>query len=159
MNPRLFASMLLSFLLSACDNFGTRDLKPGESTALDVRDRMGIPTAEWPNDNGTITWEYAKGPEGKVTFMVSIGADDRLRAVEQVLSEPYFARVEKGMSRDQIRRLLGKPGRIDFYPLKQEEVWDWRIEGQTATDRAHFNVHFDTGGKVVGTSRHLEPGP
>ena len=156
MNRRLAClifTMLLSFLLAACDNFGTRDLKPGESTGFEVRDKMGTPTDEWQNDNGTTTWEYAKGPEGQLTFMVTIGADNILRAVEQVLSEPYFARVERGMSRDEIRRLLGRPGRIDHL---NEEIWDWRVEGQMPLERAHFHVHFDASGKVTRTSRAVE---
>jgi hypothetical protein len=120
---------------------------------------MGTPVGEWGNADGSRTLEYPKGPEGKLTFMVNIGPDNLLRTIDQVLAEPWFARVRPGMSREEVRRLLGRPGHIDHFDLSREEVWDWLIEGQIPTERAHFHVHFDTAGQVTRTSRRVEQTP
>lgn len=156
---KLLIPMLLSSLLAACDNYGSRRLTPGVSRDADVVAQMGAPAGEWQNADGSRTLEYPKGPAGPVTFMVTVGPDGVLRTIDQVLSEPWFARVRPGMTRDEVRRLLGRPGRRDVFDLKPEEVWDWRIEGQSAGERAHFHVHFDPAGRVTGTSRSVEPGP
>jgi hypothetical protein len=59
--------------------------------------------------------------------------------------------VRSGMSRDEVRRMLGKPRSIAQFKLKNEEVWDWRYQDLTVPRL--FNVHFDmTSGKVNGTS-------
>ncbi|MCK7501841.1 MAG: hypothetical protein MZW92_76470 [Comamonadaceae bacterium] len=73
-----------------------KDLKPGVSTGFDVRDRMGTPTLEWRNADGSVTWEFARTPEGKVNYMVTIGPDNILREIRQVLTEENFAKVREG---------------------------------------------------------------
>jgi outer membrane protein assembly factor BamE (lipoprotein component of BamABCDE complex) len=55
------------------------------------------------------------------------------------------------MSRDEVRRLLGKPRTVAQFKLKNEEVWDWLYLDRT--EQRLFNVHFDmASGKVTGTS-------
>lgn len=155
---RVFA-LLCSFFaalgLSACDAIGLRELKPGASTGYDVRDKMGKPTMEWTNGDGSQTWEYARTPEGKANYMFTIGPDNVLREIRQVLTEENFAKVTKGMTREQIRRLLGKPGWVTQLDLKQQEVWEWRFENPHQADM-RFGVHFDSSGQVVDTSRREE---
>ena len=58
--------------------------------------------------------------------MVSIGADGKVAKIEQVLTAENFARVRPGMSRDTVRRLLGKPTKVEAFALKKEEVWGYR---------------------------------
>ena len=61
-------SLLLGTLamlgLAACDAVNMKDLKPGVSTGYDVRDKLGKPGIEWRNDDGSVTWEYTRQPEG-----------------------------------------------------------------------------------------------
>lgn len=142
--------------IAACDYVNLRELQPGVSTALEVRDRFGVPHMEWRNDDGSVTWEYSRQPEGVECFMITIGPDQILREIDQVLNEGTFARVQRGMRGDEVRRLLGKPASSQFFQLKQETVWEWRIDqGQpTGGGPTYFTVTFNTDGRVVGTGRY-----
>jgi len=157
---------LLSFLLGAlaliglagCDAVNMKDLKPGVSTGYDVRDNFGTPGIEWRNDDGSVTWEYTRQPEGTECFMATIGPDNILKSLENVLTPQNFARVEAGWTKDQVRRLLGKPASSQFFQLKQETVWDWRIShgAPGASDPVFFTVSFNTDGRVTGTGRYTQ---
>ena len=105
----LVCSLLATIGLPACDYFALRDLEPGVSTAADVRDRLGRPGMEWQNDDGSVTWEYSRQPEGTQCYMVTIGPDGVLRSIDQVLNESGFSRIERGMTGNEVRRILGRP--------------------------------------------------
>jgi hypothetical protein len=144
-------------MLPACDMVNLQELKPGVSTAAEVRARMGLPAAEHRNGDGSITYEYNRQPNGTDCFMITIGTDQVVRSIEQVLTEANMAKVVAGMDRDEVRRLLGKAGSIANYRNSNEEVWDWRVAGTIPTEEAHFHVHFDAGsGLVKRTSRRVE---
>lgn len=154
----MFSGLLAGVGIYACDAVSLKELKPGVSTGFEVRERMGQPAMEWDNADGTLTWEFPRGPEGVVTYMIVIGPDNVLREIRQVLTEENFARVEKGLTREQVRRLIGKPARTTTFPLSNEEVWDWKYRGEGRPNtREFFHVHFDPGGKVIRTSRTAEP--
>lgn len=151
-------SGLIAALLPACDGINLPKLKPGVTTAQEVRRIMGPPTMEWSDADGTRTWEYARTPGGIVNYMIDFGADQVLREVRQVLTDENFARVSPGMSRDEIRRLLGQPANEMAFPLKKEIVWDWKIIG-VANTPAYFNVHFNEDGRVLRTSTNTVDAP
>lgn len=158
MNP---VSRMLAVLASAigfygCDTAHLAELRPGTSTAQEVRERLGPPAAEWPNTDGGATWEYPRGPEGTRCWMLTLDQRGVLQKIEQALTEQNFARIAKGWNTEQVRRLLGKPAREVTFPLKPEVVWDWRIESATPGNRAYFQVHFSPDGFVTGTSRREE---
>lgn len=89
--------------------------------------------------------------------MITIGTDQIVTKIEQVLTEANLAKVVAGMDRDEVRRLLGAPGSKTTYPNSREEVWDWRIAGTIPTEEAHFHAHFDAAaGLVTRTSRRVE---
>jgi len=143
------AALLVSACLAAgCANFAA--IGPGDS-AQAVEKRVGAPTGVWKNPDGSELWEYAQGPYGRQTYMVTLGSDHAVRAVHQVLSEEYFSRVRSGMSRDEVRQLLGRPGEIAVFPLRGDEVWSWRYQQENPM---LFHVLFDRGsGTVKGTQR------
>jgi len=151
-------SLLSAIGITACDYINVKELQPGVSTATEVRERFGPPHMEWKNDDGSVTWEFSRQPQGVECFMITIGADNILRNIDQVLNEQTFARVEKGMNGDQVRRLLGKPASSQFFQLKQETVWEWRIShGAPGTgDPVFFTVSFNTEGRVTGTGRYTQ---
>jgi outer membrane protein assembly factor BamE (lipoprotein component of BamABCDE complex) len=151
------ATTLSAAVLPACDGLNLQELKPGISTAAEVRARMGLPAAEYTNADGSITYEYNRQPNGTNCYMITIGSDQIMQRIEQVLTEANFARVQPGMSRKDIRRLLGTAGMVTPYPANHEEVWDWRVAGTIPTEEAHFHVHFDTNsGLVTKTTRRVE---
>jgi outer membrane protein assembly factor BamE (lipoprotein component of BamABCDE complex) len=84
---------------------------------------------------------------------VTVGSDHAVKDVRQVLSDEYFAQVRPGMSRDQVRRLLGKPGDVSVFTARDEEVWSWRYQQQNPM---FFNVMFDRSAGTVRTTQRLE---
>ncbi|KAB2965176.1 outer membrane protein assembly factor BamE [Zoogloea sp.] len=151
----LFLGALAALGLAGCDAVTMKDLKPGVSTGFDVRDRLGKPGIEWRNDDGSVTWEYTRQPEGTECFMATIGPDNILRSLENVLTPANLARVEPGWTKDQVRRLLGKPRSVQHFTLKKEEVWDWRMPPEFSAE-VFFNIHFSEDGRVTGTSRTVQ---
>lgn len=156
-----FFSLLLGLAtalsLPGCDYFNLQALQPGVSTGYDVRDRFGKPDMEWLNSDGSTTWEFSRQPEGTDCYMITIGQDNILRSVDQVLTEANYARVQPGMTGEQVRRILGKPASKQFFQLAGETVWQWRIAGDASiTDPLFFTASFDTTGKVTKTGRNVE---
>lgn len=156
-----FLSRVLAALASiigfyGCDSAHFADLKPGISTAQEVRERLGAPAAQWPNSDGGETWEYPRGPEGTQCWMLTLNERGVLSKIEQALTEENFARIEKGWSAERVRRLLGKPRNESKFPLKPEVVWEWRIAPSGSASSAFFHVHFTLDGFVTGTSRREE---
>ena len=150
--------LLLALLGSGCDRdgrpvqeFGLEKLAVGLSTEADVRLAMGSPETTWEEENGARILEYPKGPEGARTWIFSIDPGGKLVEYHQALTEQNLARVRPGMSRDDVRRLLGKPRTVVPFKRLNEEVWDYRyLDNQQPR---LFNVHLDlTSGKVVKTS-------
>jgi hypothetical protein len=131
-------------------------LKVGQSTGFEVRDVYGKPSSEWKEPDGSTVWMFAKGPMGSQTFKATIGTDNVLKSLDQVLSDAYFAKVQKGMSMTDVERLLGKPGEDVTFPLKKERVWTWRYQASPSLNRM-FDVHFDTNGQVVEINRRDDP--
>ncbi|NJD34895.1 MAG: hypothetical protein FIA96_08695 [Betaproteobacteria bacterium] len=158
MNPlsRTFAALASALGFYGGDAIHLAKLKPGSATARDVRERLGAPAAEWQKDDRSVTWEYPRGPEGTRCWMLTLDARGVLQKIEQALTEENFARIEKGWSAQQVRRLLGKPATEVEFPLKPEVVWDWRIDSAMPGNRAWFQVHFGLNGFVTGTSRREE---
>lgn len=148
---------VVAAVLPACDFVNLQELKPGVSAAAEVRSRMGNPAQEYRNADGTVTWEFNRQPNGIDCYMITIGPDQIMQKIEQVLTEANLAKVVAGMDRDEIRRLLGGPGSKTTYRNTNEEVWDWRVKGMIPTEEAHFHVHFDAAtGLVKTTSRRVE---
>lgn len=151
----LFLSALAAIGLGACDGIAVHELKPGVSTGDEVRARLGRPGIEWRNEDGSVTWEYSGQPQGTECYMATIGPDNILKSLENVLTPQNYARVQAGWSKDQVRRLLGKPRSVQVFRGSQEEVWDWRLPPEFSTD-VFFNVHFNPAGAVTRTSRSID---
>ncbi|MCL4184723.1 MAG: hypothetical protein KJ011_14880 [Burkholderiaceae bacterium] len=143
-------------LFGACDFVAQRELRPGESTVEDVRKLMGKPETIWEEADGRQVYEYVRGPEGTETWMVEIGADGRYRGMTNALAAENLARVRAGMSRDDLRRLLGKPGSEASFPARSELVWTWRVRGEMTTSEM-FHAHLGPDGRVTRTSRTPDP--
>ena len=143
-------------LLAGCDPQKVSELEEGVSTEQDVRARFGTPETIWPEANGDRTFEYPRQPAGHANYMISIGLDGRMTSLRQVLHPSYFAKVIPGMTRDEVRRLLGKPAKVQAYKLQQDEIWDWRFS-DAAIEIKVFSVTFDSAGSVKSTSVSLDP--
>ena len=126
---------------------------PGMDEAQ-VQARLGKPDTVRKNSDGSQVWEYPTGPAGRQTYMVKVGADRSVTDVRQVLSDPYFAQVKPGMSREEVRQILGRPGEVWMFPARDEEVWSWRYQ---QVNPMFFNVMFDrSSGTVRSTLKQEE---
>jgi hypothetical protein len=116
--------LLLPILFAAgCASFSA--ITPGAS-GQQVEKLVGAPASVWKNADGSEVWEYPQGPLGVETYMVTLGPDHAVREVKQVLSDETISKLHVGMSRDEVRRLLGRPRDIGFSSLNDEEIWSWR---------------------------------
>jgi outer membrane protein assembly factor BamE (lipoprotein component of BamABCDE complex) len=142
----------LPILLLVAPLWGCAAVSPvtGGMDEAQVQARMGKPETVRKNADGSETWEYPTGPLGLQTYMVTVGSDHAVKDVRQVLSDEYFLKVAPGMSREEVRRLLGKPGQISMFSARDEEVWSWRYQQQSPM---FFNVLFD---RSAGTVRKTE---
>lgn len=120
---------------------------------MQVQARMGKPETVRKSADGSQVWEYPTGPAGRQTYMVALGADRAVKDVHQVLSDEYFARVQPGMSRDDVRAILGKPGVVSNFPARDEEVWTWSY---LQVNPMFFNVMFDRSSGTVRTTQKEE---
>jgi hypothetical protein len=89
--------------------------------------------------------------------MLTLNQGGVLQKIDQVITEANFARIEKGWSAEQVRRLLGQAAGEAKFPLKPEVVREWRMEPKTPGNNAFFHVHFTPDGFVTHTSRREEP--
>jgi hypothetical protein len=134
---------------------GVSSVRPGDA-AQSVRDRAGAPATVWKNPDGSELWQYPLGYYATQTFVVTVGADQRVQEVNQVLSEPYFTRIQAGMSREDVHRVLGRPREVWYFPARDEEVWTWRYYD---TAYMFFNVLFDRSNDKVRSVQRLEEPP
>jgi hypothetical protein len=126
-----------ALLLSGCAGF--ESLSPG-TPAQQVKARVGAPSDVWKSPDGSEVWEYPLGPLGTETYMVTLGPDQAVREVRQVLTEANISKLKPGMPRDEVRRMLGKPGTINY--SRNEEVWYWRYR-EWNTRKMELYVQFD----------------
>ena len=148
----LLASLLALF---GCDAQRIAKLEEGVASEADVRKQFGDPVDVVTAKDGSRTLEYPRQPEGWTNYFITIGADGKMSALRQVLSAPYFARIQPGMDKAELPRILGRPAKVQRYALKREEVWDWRY--QEGRINKVFSVTVDDGGKVVAAASADDP--
>jgi hypothetical protein len=142
--------------LAGCDYIAEKELRVGESTVDDVRRMMGGPDTIREREDGSKVYEYPRGPEGAQTWMVEIGPDGRYQGMSDALSEANLARVRPGMSRDEVRRLLGRPGETGRQAGVSGTVLTWRVQaGPGVTEM--FHVQLGPDGRVAKVDRSPDP--
>jgi len=148
---------ILAFLLSlgACDNQRIQELEEGVATEADVVERFGQPENVWDSPEGRV-FEYNRQPQGQKNYMITIGADGKMAALRQVLTPRNFAKVQPGMSREDLRKLLGKPAKVTPFALKNETEWDWRWQDEGGTPMV-FTAVLNADQSVVRSGSVLDP--
>ena len=128
MTPRpLFPLLAAALLLAGCAVNPAR-LAPGTPAAT-VLAALGPPTGEYTLPGGGRRLEYATGPFGKRTWMLDLDAGGALVSATQVLTEQRFNQVRAGMTRDELRRELGRPSATSMAGWHELQiVWSYRYE-------------------------------
>ena len=149
---------LLGFLsLFGCDQQKIEKLEEGVSTEADVRAQFGVPEKTWDGVGGTRILEFNRQPEGSTNYMISIGPDGKMSALRQVLTPQNFDKVIPGMMMEDVRKMLGKPGKVSTYALKPGEThYDWRFV-QAPNQSKIFTVIFNADWRVQSTTVTDDP--
>ncbi|MGL4230887.1 MAG: hypothetical protein ACRCWJ_05915, partial [Casimicrobium sp.] len=125
----LIASM---FALVGCDRVATGELQVGQSTVADMKFKMGEPS-EVRKDGDREIWVYPLGPEGVKTYFMTVDSSGKLEKIDQVLTEANFARVQSGMTHDEVVRILGRHGKEQRYAMSINEVTrSWKYNKDNA---------------------------
>ena len=122
---------------------------PAGASASAVESGSGKPFRVWPESGGGASWEYPLGPEGRYTYMVRFGPDNRVTRVDQVLGPATFSRIVPGMLMTEVEHLLGRPYSKVKYPATGQTAWAWRYV-DTVFLRC-FYAYEGSDGKVAGT--------
>ena len=140
---------VLVMQLAGCAAFAPPRPYTTETEALAER---GEPTRRWSNEDGTTTLEYATQPNGWSCLMVEVDAGGVVLRQWDALAPENLARVERGMDKEQVSRLLGTHRSEQRFRNSGEEVWDWNVRNDGPGIATLFNVHF-IDDKVVRTSQ------
>jgi len=147
---RFLLLSVVGLIAAGCASFDS--ISPG-TPAAEVKSLVGAPAGVWKNADGLEVWEYPQGPRGTSTYMVSLDADRRVRDVRQVLNEETISRLRVGMTRDEVRHLIGSPGSIGYAERTDEEIWSW-LYREWRVRKMELHVQFDRPtGAVKGISR------
>ena len=154
----IFMGILASALgLIGCDQQRIIELEEGVATEADVRMKFGEPERIWEGANGARIFEYNRQPAGHRNYMITIGTDGKMSALRQVLTPANFAKVQPGMMMEEVRKLLGKPGKVVPYELKRETYYNWRYLADQNNTSMIFSVVMDGDMKVLRTETGLDP--
>lgn len=73
-------------------------------------------------------------------------------------SDEQFTRIQRGMTRDDVQRLIGPPDETMSFPLSQTQAWDYQYR-DTWGYFAIFSVTFGADGRALSTiSRRIDGG-
>jgi len=137
-------AVLVTVFMAACSAYSGSGLRPGVSDEGEVRAQMGAPAMRWPRPDGGSQLAYPRGPAGFHTYMVFLDAAGRFERAVNVLDEPYFARIQAGMTDQEVLQVLGppQPHWTAYFAARDELVWEWRY-CDSWNEAARFDVLFD----------------
>ncbi len=159
MHRNLWATLfcVALFGLTACDNEKIVELTPGEATEADVRQKFGQPDDVWEDESGLRVLEFTRQPEGKRNWQARIDASGKLIGFKQLLTNENLAKVQAGMSELEVRRLIGKPGKVMTYELQKQMTWEYRYM-PSSSETGVFTITFNSGDrKVLNTAKGPDP--
>jgi hypothetical protein len=116
-------------------------------------EQMGKPTGEWNTPQGLVL-EYARGPYGKHTFLITLDGQQKVRGSSQVLTLENFDKITPGMSADAVRRLIGQSFEIDILARDRGEVWSYRFQSLFCE---WFQIEFSKEGIVRSKGMGIPP--
>jgi len=155
MNIRLrsWSAWLAALALVGCAL--TPSVQPGASMG-DVEGRLGKPVDVVKAPDGDTVWQYPKGPYGQFTYMARFGPDQRVKSFTQALTLDNLSKIQKGMTKDEIRLMYGRPAEVHTYRNLNEEAWFYRYQAPVADARI-YGVYFDaTTSRVKSISDQMD---
>lgn len=123
---RVSALALSAALLAGCVNMSSPTKLAAGASADAIRAQLGEPTGRYALADGSQRLEYARGPFGRETWMLDVDAQGRLLRSTQVLAEATFGTIKAGMTRDEVLRIIGRPGNVGYVGWQKQTVWNYR---------------------------------
>ena len=147
---RLVGAVAFVLALGGCASYSGYSLKAGVATEPEVVSTMGAPAMRWLEPDGSVQLAYPRGPAGTQTFMAYLGPDGKLLRIDKVLRPEVFARIQPGMTQEQVLRLIGppQPHWTQYFKARDELVWEW-LFCDNWNQEAFFDVLFDGISKLV----------
>ncbi len=129
MHTLCVAAGLTAVLLSACASYSGSGLIAGQSTAAEVEALMGKPAERFEKSGGGSVFFYPRGPLGRETYAVVIGANGKVQAIEQRLTDANIAKLVLGTTTArEVRELFGPPSVTTHYARLQRDVWEYPMD-------------------------------
>jgi hypothetical protein len=157
---RWIAITAAASVMLGCASMGTPTAIPPGATEAEVVAVMGPPTGRYTfADGGGTRLEFARGPQGRQTWMIDFDAAGKMNDTEQVMDLWYLTRIEPGMTVDQVLIRVGHPGSIRPIPRQHLSLWNYRYP---TNDCLWFQISMGDDGRVVsgsvGTDPQCDPG-
>jgi hypothetical protein len=131
---------------------GGRQLIPGQSTVADVEAKWGPAAERHTHPDGETVYYYPQLPWGHVTYAARIGADGRLVAIEQRLTDENIAKVVRGRTTAaEVRDLLGPPYRPMRFARMERDIWTYPMRSAGHPTPKWFLVQLSLDGVVRET--------
>jgi len=140
-------------LLVGCASTSLDGLPVG-ATEAQVIAKLGPPTGRYKLPSGGSRLEFARGPQGKVTYMVDFDAAGGSVVWDQVMTPQHFLSLEYGMSSEEVLMRIGHPGSTRAYPRQQLTVWNYRYP---TFDCLWYQVSIGDDGKFLGAANTTDP--
>ena len=142
---KLFHLVLVAAVLAGCAANPQR-VSPGMSSN-EVSAALGKPIATGRLPGGEEYWDYSMQPYGFSNDRVTFSADGRVREVRNLLTEENFGNLQKGMTPEEVRLIVGPSA-----PYEQRRFaggtssWTYRYKERSITKLLH--VIFDSSDRV-----------
>lgn len=140
-------------LLAGCIVYSPNNLHAG-ATQADVIAAMGPPTGRYALPQGGARLEFARGPQGRETFMVDFDATGGMTQWQQVLLPWTFSQIAAGTSTEELLMRIGHPAEAKRYPRQQLSVWSYRYP---TNDCLWYQVQIGDDGLVIGVGQGIDP--
>jgi len=152
----IYSGLFAATLLAGCASYSGSGLVVGESTGAQVEALMGQPAERAVKPDGGSVLYYPRGPAGRDTFAVLLGADGKLQAIEQRLTDANIAKIVLGTTTAaKVRELFGPSLIHSSLPRLERDVWEYRM-GDRAMPYVLW-VQFSADGIVREVIKMREP--
>ena len=147
-------ALISCIALAACAIDRLPSLVTPGASATDVEARMGKPIAQGVLPNGETYWDYTLQPMGYHNYRVTFASDERVQALQDLLTNQYIARVEPGMSRAQVLDIVGPSRQPERYANGTTSL-SWRYDDYGVIKLLH--VIFDASDRVLWSYSEWDP--
>ncbi len=123
-----FSGLLAASLLAGCASLGNSGFVVGQATGADVIAKFGQPANRVVKPDGTSVLYYPEGPLGRDSYAVLLGADGKLQAIEQRLTDENFAKIQVGTTtKQQVLELLGPSFIHTSSTWQKRDIWEYKL--------------------------------